>query len=151
MHAIPIRAIAGTGGKNKIGAEGDFLVFPVQGNDSTTNPDCQQVLLDTHSMCSDTVVALDSSCGHNRPASFQNCNSTLNPFNDTAGTYDFHGWWISDRYNNVFNGPFSSMGQQLYRSSFHTYNQSHGNLKQLATEEYSACHTAVGQNQFYCW
>ncbi len=149
MHAIPIRAIGGTGGKN--GIEGDLQIFPYQGDNSDTNPECQQVFFNTHSMCSDTAVALHSSCGHNRVASFQDCNSTLYPHHDTAGTYDFHGWWISDRYDNVYNGPFSSMGKESYNSRFHTYNHSHTQLKKLATEEYSACHTDVGLNQFYCW
>lgn len=149
MHAIPIRAIGGTGGKN--GIEGDLQIFPYQGDNSGTNPDCQQVFFDTHSMCSDTAVALHSSCGHNRVASFQDCNSRLYPYRDSAGTYDFHGWWISDRDDNVYNGPFSSMGKESYNSRFHTYNHSHTELKKLATEEYSACHSVVGFNQFYCW
>jgi hypothetical protein len=148
MQAIPVRAIAGTGGKN--GLEGDVLIFPYQG-DNGSNPDCQQVLLNTQSMCSDTAVALHSGCGHNRAASFQDCNSTLTPFDDTAGTYDFHGWWISDSYSNAYDGPFSSMGTQSYNSRFHTYNLSHSDLKTLATEEYSACHAVVGMSEFYCW
>jgi hypothetical protein len=149
MQTVPIRALAGTGGEN--GKEGALTVFPFQGDNSDTNLDCQQVIFNTHSMCSDSLVALHSSCGHNRVDSFQQCDSRLNPFNDTASTYNYHGWWISDRYLNVDNGPFSSMGKNNYNSTDHTYDLEHSQLKQLVTDEYSACHTVVGQNQFYCW
>jgi len=149
MQTVPIRALAGTGGR--VGAEGDIELFPDEVKGTIFNHACQTVFFDTRLMCSDSAVALHSSCGHNRVDTFQDCNSRLNPFNDTAGTYAFHGWWISDRYLNVDNGPFSTLGQQKYNSTYHTYNLTHSQLKQLATDEYSACHTVVGMSQFYCW
>jgi hypothetical protein len=141
MQGVPIRAIAGTGGRN--GLEGDFEVFPDQGRDSNSNPQCQTTFFNSRSMCSDDAIALHSSCGHNRVASFQDCNSRLTPFNDTAGTYAFHGWWVDDNYKNSSHGPFSTNGRNSYNSRFHTYIHTHGDLKKLATDEYSACPAAL--------
>jgi hypothetical protein len=149
MQYVPIRGLAGTGGEN--GAEGDAEVFPTQDITSSTNPNCQTVFFDSEVMCSDLFVALHSTGAHSRVASFQDANSTLEPYDDTAGTYDFHGWWIGDSYNNAYDGPFSSQGKSLYDSTFHTYNITHTEGKQLAVEEYSACNSVVGTNEFYCW
>jgi hypothetical protein len=41
------------------------------------------------SECDDGAVALHSTCGHNRKASFQDWNSRLSPHHDAAGTFAY--------------------------------------------------------------
>jgi len=94
--------------------------------------------------CDDGLVALHSSCGHNRKASFQDCNSRIPPHNDVAGTFDFHGWWINDhvcngdfRQNCNWNGPYSSFGHSVWNKQFKTYHVDHSNGKEVVVNEYS--------------
>lgn len=135
MQGVPLRAVAGTDNSDPL----TQYSFPSQ-TSKPWNPDCTQPL-GLWSSCSDATVALHSACGHNRAASFQDCNSTLTPYDDTAGTYDYHGWWIDDKYDTSESpGPYSSQGKSVYQSTFHTYSVNHGGTKDLLIEEYNACH-----------
>jgi hypothetical protein len=94
--------------------------------------------------CDDGTVALHSTCGHNRKASFQDCNSRIPPHDDTAGTYAYHGWWINDHVCNGdfaqdcnWNGPYSSDEKTLWNSRFKTYRVDHSDGKQVVVHEYS--------------
>jgi hypothetical protein len=137
MHGVPLRAIAGTDNSNPL----TQFSFPSQ-TSKPWNPDCTQPL-GLSSSCSDATVALHSACGHNRAASFQDCNSTLTPYTDTAGTYDYHGWWINDKFGSSNPaGPYSTNGKSVYESTFHTYSVNHGGTKILMIQEYNACHQA---------
>src|SRR5262249_41216109 len=100
--------------------------------------------------CSDGTVALHSSCGHNRKASFQGCNSTLSPHTDTAGTFNFHGWWITDHECNGlagstcnWAGPYSSTGSSRWNSGFKTYQNNHMDGARTAIDEYSFAPAAL--------
>ena len=121
--------------------------FPKQSG-SGLNPDCTTCyrgrFLPPEKECSDGTVALHSTCGHNRKASFQDCNSTINPHNDRAGTYDFHGWWINDhvcngdfRQNCNWNGPYSGFADFRWNSHFKTYRVDHSDGKAVVINEYS--------------
>jgi len=123
------------------------LFFPGQSG-SGLNPDCNLCGLTGARHCADGAVALHSTCGHNRAASFQDCNSTLAPHTDTAGTYSFHGWWITDHECNAlggtgcnWSGPFSSGTN--WNASFKTYNVDHGGGANDALAEYSAAPYAL--------
>src|SRR5262249_2348971 len=112
------------------------------------NPDCNACNFTTARQCSDGTVALHSTCGHNRVASFQDCNSTLAPHTDTAGTYSFHGWWITDQECNAqsgtgcnWSGPFSTGTK--WNAGFKTYNVDHGGGKNDAIAEYSSAPYAL--------
>jgi hypothetical protein len=81
-------------------------------------------------------------------ASFQDCNSTLFPHGDTAGTYSYHGWWITDQVCNGQNGtgchwsgPFSAATN--WNASFKTYNVDHDGGAKDALAEYSAAPYAL--------
>jgi len=123
--------------------------FPRQGG-SGLNSQCTPcgLITTTSRECSDGTVALHSTCGHNRKASFQDCNSTLSPHNDTAGTFNFHGWWVTDHEcNPAFSGfvgtscnwvgPYSSTGSSRWNSGFRTYHNDHSDGKTTAVDEYS--------------
>ena len=114
------------------------------------NSQCTPCLLGLQKECSDGTVALHSTCGHNRVASFQDCNSRIPPHNDTAGTYNFHGWWINDhvcngdfRQNCNWNGPYSDDEKTLWNSRFKTYHVDHSDGKKVVVHEYSAAPSAL--------
>jgi hypothetical protein len=124
--------------------------FPRQGG-SGLNSQCTGcgLITTTSRECSDGAVALHSTCGHNRKASFQNCNSTLAPHTDTAGTFHFHGWWVTDHECSPafsgsvgtgcnWSGPYSSTGKSRWNSGFKTYHNDHSDGKQTAVDEYSS-------------
>lgn len=141
MATVPIRGIAGTSNTSWTACS-PLIRFPGQSSNGSeglnTNCSICEVGGKKGRACSDDDVALHSSCGHNRVASFQDCNSRIYPYNDTAGTYDDHGWWEHDLQAPRY-GPFSSAGKADYNSKFHTYRVNHGGARTLAIEEYSAC------------
>jgi hypothetical protein len=126
--------------------------FPRQSG-SNLNPNCTQCLsfpLTVNSECDDGAVALHSTCGHNRKASFQDCNSRLAPHHDAAGTFAYHGWWINDHVcdgdfaqNCNWNGPYSNYGKARRNARFHTYRNDHTDGKSVAVFEYSSAPAAL--------
>ncbi|HLJ27336.1 MAG TPA: hypothetical protein VKY85_11555 [Candidatus Angelobacter sp.] len=140
MQGVVVRSIGGT--KNNTASA--CLFFPSQIG-SGLNPDCNICPVGRFTFsrqCSDGVVALHSTCGHNRVASFQDCNSTLFPHNDTAGTYSFHGWWVADQECNGqggtscnWSGPYSP--NTGWNPGFKTYRVDHGGGANNAVAEYS--------------
>lgn len=142
MQGVYVRGSGGTL-NNTITA---CLFFPMQLG-SNLNPDCNACPVGRYAVarqCSDSAVALHSTCGHNRVASFQNCNSRILPYDDKAGTYDFHGWWITDhecnggfRDNCNWSGPFSPHGEAVHNNRFRTYRVDHSGGKELMIDEYS--------------
>jgi hypothetical protein len=137
-----VRGIAGTSNDQSTNIVTSCNFWPQQSG--SYNSDCTACFnittLSNWHQCDDGVVALHSTCGHNRVASFQNCNSTLSPFSDQAGTYADHGWWIAD---GSWNGPYSSYGQSHYNSSEKTYRVDHSAGKDAAINEYSAAPAAL--------
>jgi hypothetical protein len=155
MQGVVVRGVGGATDNYP----GHFIIacnfFPSQ-RGSGLNPNCTKCnavfpgsITVTFSECDDGAVALHSTCGHNRVASFQDCNSTLSPHNDTAGTYSFHGWWVTDHECNPdfsgfvpftcnWVGPFSSPGRSDWNPGFKTYRVAHSGGKQVAVDEYSA-------------
>jgi hypothetical protein len=136
MQGVVVRGFGGTHNDNASAC----LFFPEQSG-SNLNPQCTSCPFG-NSQCADGAVALHSTCGHNRVASFQDCNSTLFPHNDTAGTYSFHGWWITDQICNGqsgnscnWSGPFSP--NTNWNPGFKTYNVNHGGGANNAIAEYS--------------
>ena len=151
MQGVVVRGVGGATDSYPNHALIACLFFPRQSG-SGTNPQC--TACGTSRECSDGVVALHSSCGHNRKASFQGCNSTLAPHTDTAGTFDFHGWWVSDHECNPaingsvgtscnWAGPYSSTGSSRWNSGFLTYQNNHSDGKQTAVDEYSSAPAAL--------
>lgn len=154
MQGVVVRGVGGATDSYPF----HFLIacsfFPSQGG-SGLNPDCTNcsTLFTTLSECSDGTVALHSTCGHNRKASFQDCNSTLPPHGDTAGTFNFHGWWVTDHECNPdfsgfvpttcnWVGPYSAVanpsnGQFKWNSRFRTYHNDHSDGKTVAVDEYT--------------
>jgi hypothetical protein len=132
-----IRGIAGTSNDQSTNIVTQCNFWPQQSG--PYNSDCTACFnittLSNWHQCDDGVVALHSTCGHNRVASFQDCNSTISPHSDQAGTYDYHGWWIAD---GGWNGPYSSYGQSHYNSGQKTYRVDHSAGKQAAVNEYSS-------------
>lgn len=150
MQGVVVRGVGGATDSYPNHALIACNFFPRQGG-SGLNSQCTPCgLISTTSMeCSDGTVALHSTCGHNRAASFQDCNSTLSPHNDTAGTFDFHGWWVTDHECNPafsgsvgascnWSGPYSSTGQSRWNPGFKTYHNDHSDGKQTAVDEYSS-------------
>ena len=137
-----VRSIAGTSNDQSTNVVTQCLFWPQQSG--PYNSDCTACFhlstLSNWHQCDDGVVALHSTCGHNRVASFQDCNSTIPPFTDHAGTYDHHGWWISD---SGYQGPYSAYGQSHYNASFKTYRVDHGTGKTAAVDEYSHAPAAL--------
>ncbi len=139
MQGVVVRGFGGTFNNTATAC----LFFPSQSVTSTSNPNCNRCgLFGGDSQCADGAVALHSTCGHNRAASFQDCNSTLAPHNDTAGTYSFHGWWITDQACNGqggnscnWSGPYSP--NTNWNPGFKTYNVDHGGGAVNAIAEYS--------------
>jgi len=142
MQGVVVRGFGGTLNNTLTSC----LFFPKQSG-TNFNPDCNSCILGQH-QCSDGVVALHSTCGHNRVGSFQDCNSTLPPHTDTAGTYSFHGWWITDTECNAqggtgcnWSGPYSSGTH--WNASFKTYNTDHSGNAVNAIAEYSSAPYAL--------
>lgn len=146
MQSVVIR---GVGGATSSYPFADLIAchfFPRQ-TGSGLNSQCTGCLefpFKTARECDDGTVALHSTCGHNRKASFQDCNSRIPPHNDVAGTYDFHGWWISDhvcngdfRQNCSWSGPYSDFGHSVWDSRFKTYRVDHTDGKKVIVNEYS--------------
>jgi len=155
MQGVVVRGVGGATDSYPNHALIACNFFPRQGG-SGTNSQCTPCgLISTTSWeCSDGTVALHSSCGHNRKASFQNCNSTLAPHTDTAGTFDFHGWWVTDHECNPalsgivatscnWSGPYSSTGSSRWNPGFNTYHNNHSDGKQTAVDEYSSAPAAL--------
>lgn len=151
MQGVVVRAVGGATDSYPLHAVIACNFFPRQGG-SGLNPDCTPcgLISTTSRECSDGVVALHSSCGHNRVASFQDCNSRIPPHNDTAGTYAFHGWWINDQVCNGdftqscnWNGPFSSFGTSRHNATFKTYRVDHSDGQTAIVDEYSSAPAAL--------
>jgi hypothetical protein len=143
MQGVVVRGIGGATDSYPNHALIACLFFPSQSG-SGLNPSCTNCgIFSTVSECDDGTVALHSTCGHNRVASFQDCNSTLSPHTDTAGTFSYHGWWISDHICNDgstncnWSGPYSSLGASKWNSPFRTYSVAHSDGKSLVINEYS--------------
>lgn len=142
MKGVVFRGIAGT---NNDSADACIGVWPTQWT-SNNNPNCSicdvDIFGNVQLECADTAVSLHSACGHSRDASFIDCNSTLSPYNDTNGTYLYHGWWIRDNICNGQNGsgcswtgPYSPNTQ--WNSGFRTYHVNHGGTLVNIINEYS--------------
>jgi hypothetical protein len=160
MQGLVVRGVGGA--TDNYNSAEHFLIacnnlWPSQtGNTANMNGDCTDCssLLDIilghrTKECDDGAVALHSTCGHNRKASFQDCNSTLSPHADTAGTFNFHGWWVTDHECNPnFNGgvatscnwagPYSSTGGSVWNRGFKTYHVNHSDGKSVAVDEYTS-------------
>lgn len=144
MQGVKIRGLGGTVTDGGLSIIVKCSFFPEQVVEvagigvGAWNRDCTTCSNDggavKYSQCADTAVALHSSCGHSRAASFQDCNSTLPGHDDTAGTYDYHGWWIDD---SGWSGPYSPLGKPMWNSSYHTYRTDHTGGKKLGIDEYS--------------
>lgn len=136
MQGIIIRGTGGTSNDTATEVLTTCAYFPEQFTLSG-NPDCTTCPVDLETSCDDSTVALHSTCGHNRVAAFENCNGYLpgTSQNDSAGTYEYHTWWIGD---SGYSGPFSTQGQGYWRSSELTYRVDHSLGKSLAVWEYSA-------------
>ncbi len=151
MRAVPIRAMAGTSPNGLL----NFIftvctVFPLKlFTDTNFNQGCSlcaslsdppfTYVID----CADGDVALHSSCGHNRVAFFQDCNSALPPIGDLAGTYLSHGWWIDETEcagglsdTCSWKGPYSPYGKSVFDAHYHTNAVSHGDTRKVAIEEF---------------
>lgn len=135
MQGVVVRGIGGTHNDTPDGCKG---IWPGQ----TQVSGSQCTVCGNSNECTDGVVPLHSSCGHNRDASFVDCNSTLAPHNDTGGTYSYHGWWISDTVCNgqtgsncSWSGPYSS--GTGWNAGFKTYYTNHGGTALDAIAEYS--------------
>lgn len=146
MQGVVVRGVGGATDNYPLHAVIGCNFFPRQGG-SGLDSDCTPcgLISTTSRECSDGVVALHSTCGHNRVASFQDCNSRITPHNDTAGTYNFHGWWINDQVCNgdfstncSWAGPYSSFGNAQWNASFKTYRVNHSDGKTAVVNEYSA-------------
>jgi hypothetical protein len=141
MLGVVFRAIAGTYNESLLSrCKG---VWPTQWV-TGTGPNCATCVVSGNSYlteCTDDAVPLHSSCGHSRDASFIDCNSTLTPYNDTAGTYSYHGFWIHDNICDgqggsgcSWIGPYSPNSQ--WNSGYHTYHVNHGGTIQDVIKEY---------------
>jgi hypothetical protein len=137
-----IRAISGTSNDTATEVLTSCNFWPQQSG--PYNSDCTACFhlstLSNWHQCDDGVVALHSTCGHNRVASFQDCNSTISPYTDTAGTYEWHGWWIAD---SGFQGPYSPYGQSHYNAGQKTFRVDHSDGKVAAVNEYNYCPSAL--------
>jgi hypothetical protein len=151
MQGVVVRAVGGA--TNNYPGHWFFAChfFPRQ-QQKPWNPDCTPcgLFYQTSSECSDGTVALHSTCGHNRVASFQDCNSRITPHDDKAGTYDFHGWWINDhvcdgdfKQNCNWSGPYSGFGHSEWNSMFKTYRVDHSEGKKVVVEQYSSAPYAL--------
>lgn len=142
MQGVVVRGIGGTGDGSPGNQTINCAFFPSQ---SPLNPDCTvcpNFFGGDTAACADGAVALHSSCGHNRVASFQDCNSTLYPHSDIAGTYLYHGWWITDQECNGqggagcnWSGPYSP--NTNWNADFKTYFVGHSGTANNAIAEYS--------------
>ena len=152
MQGVVIRGIGGATANYPLANIIACHFFPRQSG-SNLNPNCTGCLafpLTVESECDDGAVALHSTCGHNRKASFQDCNSRLSPHHDAAGTFAYHGWWINDHVCNGdfslncnWNGPYSPDGQARRNARFHTYRTDHTDGKSVAVFEYSFAPAAL--------
>lgn len=135
MQGVLIRGTGGTSNDEPTEAITTCHYFPEQAT-SNPNPGCSYCLLTGKYSCDDSFVALHSTCGHNRAASFMDCNGYLpgTSQTDAAGTYEYHTWWIDDL---GFSGPYSPDGKSTWTSSFHTYRVDHSGGKKLGIDEYS--------------
>jgi hypothetical protein len=152
MQSVVVRSVGGATDSYPL----HFLIacnfFPRQSG-SGLNPkctDCFELFGPDKRECDDGTVALHSTCAHNRKASFQDCNSRIPPHDDTARTYDFHGWWINDHVCNGdfrqdcnWNGPYSDDDRPLCNPPFKTYHVDHSNGKQVVVHEYSDAPSAL--------
>jgi hypothetical protein len=152
MQGVVVRGVGGATASYPLANVIACHFFPRQSG-SNLNPNCTQCLsfpLTVNSECDDGAVALHSTCGHNRKASFQDCNSRLAPHHDGAGTFAYHGWWINDHVCNGdfaqncnWNGPFSDYGKARRNARFHTYRNDHTDGKSVAVFEYSFAPAAL--------
>jgi hypothetical protein len=139
MQGVAVRGTGGT--SNDVATEviTTCHYFPEQST-STPNANCTTCPLNGQVSCDDGAVALHSTCGHNRVAPFENCNSTLTGYSDTAGTFDYHGWWVDD---SGFSGPYSTLGKGEWNSAEKTYRTDHSGGKALVVGEYTSCSDAT--------
>jgi hypothetical protein len=156
MQGVVVRSIGGATDSYPNHSLIACSFFPRQsgsGLNSQCTP-CQELIGPAMRQCSDGAVPLHSSCGHNRKASFQGCNSTLSPHTDTAGTFNFHGWWITDHECNPtisgfvgtncnWAGPYHPTGKSRWNSGFKTYHNDHSGGKETAIDEYSLAPAAL--------
>ena len=161
MHNVAIRGIAGTTNPYNSSywgfANTKCTYFPWQARDSGDNPDCDDCAICDRfgncshlTQCADDAVALHSGGAHVNPWSYQAVGSDLplapvtNP--DVFNTFLDHGWWINDHQcvdgsaNCHYQGPYSTWGQNAFNPTFRTYRVYHGETKDLAIDEYDACH-----------
>jgi hypothetical protein len=141
MQGVVFRGIGGTYDDAWYACIGVWPTQWVTGNGPNCSV-CQQFGNSYNLECADDGVPLHSSCGHNRDASFVDCNSTLSPYNDTTGTYSYHGFWIHDYICNGqsgsgcnWSGPYSPNTQ--WNSGYHTYHVNHGGTLRNIINEYS--------------
>ena len=141
MQGVIVRGTGGTSNDTATEVLTTCAYFPEQ---FTLNPnaDCTTCPVDLETSCDDSTVALHSTCGHNRVAAFENCNGYLpgTSQNDSAGTYEYHTYWIND---SGYKGPFSTAGKGYWNSSEFTWRVDHSLGKTLATDEYSAAPAAL--------
>jgi hypothetical protein len=154
MQSVAVRGIGGATSSYPFSFLISCFFFPRQSG-SGLNPNCSRcqyipIFGTTYSECDDGAVALHSTCGHSRKASFQDCNSRLPPHDDSAGTFVDHGWWINDHVCNGFfkencnwNGPYAPFGKARWDSSFRTYKNDHSDGKTVAVYEYSYAPAAL--------
>jgi hypothetical protein len=152
MQGVVVRGVGGATGSYPFNWLIACSFFPRQSG-SGLNSQCTACIAGrfgpVERECDDGLVALHSSCGHNRKASFQDCNSRIPPHNDRAGTFAFHGWWINDhvcngdfQQNCNWNGPYSDE-RTLWNSRFKTYHVDHSNGKAVVVDEYSFAPVAL--------
>ena len=136
MQGVVIRGIGGTYVSGLYDPLKCMTYFPGQWVGTGGNQSCSQCPLG-YARCFDDLVALHSTCGHNRRASFQNCNGNLpgTDQTDSAGTYEYHTWWIDD---SGYAGPYSQAGYLAWDPGEHTYVVNHTDGKIIAVDEYSA-------------
>jgi hypothetical protein len=138
MQGVAIQATGGTSNDTPAELLTTCAFWPMQlviGNGGEWNKDCT-FCAPAFSQCDDGAVALHSSCGHSRAVSYQDCNSTFAPWNDTANTYDWHGWW---RDSTTAAGPYSPVGTTDWSPVYHTFRTDHSGGKEIAVAEYADC------------
>jgi hypothetical protein len=80
--------------------------------------------------------------------SFEDCNTTLTTPFDTAGTYDYHGYWGSPDFCPGCSAPYSYDGKAAYDARYHTYRTNHSGGKAIAVQEYAYCNLS---DDGWCW
>jgi hypothetical protein len=133
MQGVLVRGSGGTS-NDSFGIEA--AVACIMPGQFAIDGSCSVCAATLRTSCSDGAVGLHSSCGHNRAASFLDCNGNVPGVGpkDSAGTYDYHSWWIGD---DGYSGPYSPMGKSDWDSSKHTYRVNHSAGKKLVIDEYS--------------